>query len=136
MNMKKKFIGSLASLVVVASIGVALPENTITTSHENVAQAKEGKVIAKYTLSKKKVKSAAKSMSKNKGNVDKWSGVVSGLFGKWGVPVAAASLASAQAQQKTINTFKKAAKQNKRVQVQIKQGPTPNLDKVGYKIVK
>lgn len=136
MNMKKKLVGTLASLVVVTSIGVTLPESPITTSHQNVAQAKEGKVLAKYTLSKKRVKSAAKSMSKNKGNVDKWSTVASGLFGKWGVPIGAASLASAQAQQKTISTFKKAAKQNKRVQVLIKQGPTPNLKKVSYKIVR
>lgn len=74
------------------------------------------------------------------GGVHKWYiwpaiTTMAGVFGKYGVPVGAGVLASANGQERLINTFNKAAKQNKRVKMTISTGPTPNLNKVSYKIV-
>ena len=75
-------------------------------------------------------------MPKKYKNINKWAGIVSELFGKYSIPVEASILASNHAQKKTVDTFTSAAKQNKRIQVIIKSGPTPNLNTVEYKIVK
>ncbi|MFU0763206.1 hypothetical protein [Staphylococcus pasteuri] len=131
--MKKKLATILAGTVLISPIALMAPDNVNPTPIHK-ADAKS-KVLSKHTLSKSQVKSIAKSSQKNKNNVSKWGSVLSGLFGQYGVPVGASVLASSEAQQRTINVFKKAAKQNKRVQVIVKSGPTPNLNKVSYKIV-
>lgn len=58
------------------------------------------------------------------------------VLGKWGIPVSGATLASTQAAERNLKAFQTAAKQNKRVQVIVKSGPTPNLNSVSYKVVK
>lgn len=134
--MKKKIISAISGAVLLSSVAVAIPEapaNPVSSSnHEAKA---EGKVLSKHTLSKKTVKSSAKSMKANANSAEKWAGVASALFKKYQIPVNAATLAGTAGQQEAINTFNKAAKQNKRVQVIVKSGPTPNLSKVSYKIV-
>ncbi|HAR5874408.1 hypothetical protein HMPREF3265_00040 [Staphylococcus sp. HMSC62B09] len=134
--MKKKLISTVTGVMLLSSLSIALPQTPLNPiEHKNVAKA-EGKVIAKQTISKKSVKQMAKEMPKRQKNYKEWGATAATLFGKYGgPPVAAAVLASANAQNDTINTFKKAAKQNKRVQVIIKTGPTPNLQKISYKII-
>ena len=106
-----------------------LPQNKIV---ENKADAK---IIASNTYSKKQTKAIAKQSKKGVGNAKTWGTTMAGVFGKYGVPVGAGVLASANGQERLINTFNKAAKQNKRVKMTISTGPTPNLNKVSYKIV-
>lgn len=134
--MKKKIIGTITSAILLSSVAATLPEQSVTSSPiHNEAEA-EGKVINKQTLSKSQVKEMAKTMPKRQSNYKSWGTAASSLFGKVaGFPIAASVLASSASQDKTINTFKKAAKQNKKVQVITKTGPTPNLPKISYKIV-
>ena len=134
--MKKKLATIIASTIILSPLAFNLPNDINPFSQNNHTAHAEGKVLSKYTLSKGEVKSMASSMPKKYKNINKWAGIVSELFGKYSIPVEASILASNHAQKKTVDTFTSAAKQNKRIQVIIKSGPTPNLNTVEYKIVK
>lgn len=136
--MKKKIVGTITGAVLLSSIATALPESPISQlnpSSNHEAQAKEGKVLSKHTISKKGVKEIASESKKRAGNIKTWGPWMSGVLGKWGIPVSGAILASTQAQERNLKAFQTAAKQNKRVQVIVKSGPTPNLNSVSYKVV-
>ncbi|RIN66017.1 hypothetical protein BU031_13415 [Staphylococcus simulans] len=78
-------------------------------------------VLSKHTISKKDVKEIASESKKRAGNIKTWGPWMSGVLGKWVIPVSGAILASTQAQERNLKAFQTAAKQNKRVQVVLLQ---------------
>ncbi|MFI9580046.1 hypothetical protein [Staphylococcus capitis] len=137
--MKKKIVGTITGAVLLSSLAATLPENPVSSlnpSLKHEAKAKEGKVIAKRTISKKDVKQIASTSKKRAKNIKTWGPWMASVLGKWGIPVSGATLASTQAAERNLKAFQTAAKQNKRVQVIVKSGPTPNLNSVSYKVVK
>ncbi|MCD8898669.1 hypothetical protein [Mammaliicoccus sciuri] len=132
--MKKQILATLTGAMLLVPFTSNYSLNT--TQKEISTNQADAKVIASHTYSKKQTKAIAKQSKKGVSNAKEWGTVMSGVFGRYGVPVAAGVLASANGQKNLINTFNKAAKQNKRVKMTISTGPTPNLNKVSYKIVK
>lgn len=133
--MKKKIVSTIAGAVVLSSVAISLPETPVTPFSENHEAKAEGKVLSKHTLSAAQVKSAAKSMKANNQSGKEWGVAFSSIFGKYGIAIAGPVIAGSNSQKGTISIFEQAASQNKKVQVIVKSGPTPNLNKVSYKIV-
>lgn len=133
--MKKKLATIMTGTMILSPLAFTLPNDINPISENNNVAHAEGKVIATQTLSKGEVKSMASTMSKRYKNINDWADKVSALFGKYKTPVEASILASNHAQKKTVDTFKSASKQGKKVKVIIKSGPTPNLNTVDYEIV-
>jgi len=132
--MKKQILATITGAMLLTPFA---SNYSIDTTHKEISKNQaDAKVIASHTYTKKQTKAIAKQSKKNVGNAKQWGATLSGLFGKYGgVAVGAGVLASANGQKNLINTFNKAAKQNKRVKMTISTGPTPNLNKVSYKIV-
>ncbi len=131
--MKKQIIATLTGAMLLVPFTSSYSLNT--THNEISKNQADAKVITSHTYTKAQTKAIAKQSKKSVSTAKEWGTLMSGVFGKYGVPVGAGVLASANGQQKLINTFNKAAKQNKRVKMTISTGPTPNLNKVSYKIV-
>ncbi len=131
--MKKKIIGSIAGAVLISSCAVFLPESNTEVPHfHKEAQAKK-KALMKKTLTKKETRDMSKRMRQVSGS--KGATIIESIIGVTGIgtPAALASALARSSQDKEI--FHKARYQNKRVQIIVYPGPTPNLYEYKYKIV-
>jgi len=133
MFMKKKIVSTVAGAILLSSLTTVLPENPVTTSHvQNKADAKS-KALSTINLSKSETKQMSKKMTQISGS--KGATIIESIVGATGAGIPAALASSLARSSVDKEIVHKAAHQNKRIQIKVYPGDTPNLKKFKYKII-
>lgn len=123
---------AISKVILASVLAVTLSLFANHQEDNQVQAASEGDVISSYTLSSNQVDEVVNNMEVLDGEVRNYGTIMSGIFGKAGIPVALAYNVGIGSQLDNYQVFETAQAMNRPVVVQVIAGATPNLNTTNF----